>query len=311
VAFAGLIAMFVTGRGPAERFLTFAYLLPIGAALGLAWIWSSVGSRSKVLAAAAVAVLGAAMVAGSVFTWAQQHPFSDDEDAGFVRTVVRSSSGGKPGSPVVIGVDAEGDGAGFEAARSGNLVRAAISANRIRDVVVYIGDAKGLARVEPATGGDAANEALSRLTVKQLKAAGVEPVSKGEREDLEKLFAPANGAQPESAAGSEAAASPWSFVWAGVLVLVLLTVVGFGWSAAATGGTSADALVLAPAFGAAALILLGVVADRAGLRLTGAIPAVVSIVAGLAGYLFLTRDRWIPGKLRPRRKPAPQIVSYR
>jgi uncharacterized membrane protein (UPF0136 family) len=84
-------------------------------------------------------------------------------------------------------------------------------------------------------------------------------------------------------------------VAAGVATMLLLGAVGYGWAAALIHSAREDVgftrLALSPAFGAAVLTLVAIVADRIGLRLTGAVPAVVAVLAGLGGYFFAWRNR--------------------
>jgi hypothetical protein len=79
--------------------------------------------------------------------------------------------------------------------------------------------------------------------------------------------------------------SPAQIALASLAVLAVLGIAGYGWARAA----SSDpwrALALAPAFGAAAVVLLGVVLERAGLTLDGALgPAIVSVLGAGGGYL--------------------------
>ncbi|MEX1047654.1 MAG: hypothetical protein WD757_01560 [Actinomycetota bacterium] len=295
VAVAGVAGALITGRGPAERFITFAYVLPIGATLGLAWLWRIL--RPRPLAIAATVVLVAAMIGGAVFTWAQQHPFFDAPEA--EKALVRSFDEGKPGTPILVAADAPGDAAGFEAARVGNLYRSAVASDRIRDVHVYIGSQKGLAKREPTFTGDSVHDALSRLTLAEIKrAAGVEP--SGTKNTSPPAF---------SEGGDSEDFAPQQPLIAGVAILVFLIVAGFGWAWVSTGGPSADALALSPAFGAAGLILVGIAAERLGLKLTGAGPAMVSGAVAVSGYLlaFLRGKeppKWVPFR---KSKPAPRI----
>ena len=85
---------------------------------------------------------------------------------------------------------------------------------------------------------------------------------------------------------------PWRLSLAGVAVFALLAVVGFGWARAATAGIRGEArslaslasLALAPAVGAAALILSGAFLERIGVPLSGAGPPAISGAVALGGY---------------------------
>jgi ABC-type branched-subunit amino acid transport system permease subunit len=94
-------------------------------------------------------------------------------------------------------------------------------------------------------------------------------------------------------------------------MLLLLAAIGYGWAAALIRSEREDIgftrLALSPAFGAAALTLVAVVADRIGLRLTGSVPAVVTLLAGLAGYLLAWRTRRIREQSFAGSKPSAKI----
>jgi hypothetical protein len=82
--------------------------------------------------------------------------------------------------------------------------------------------------------------------------------------------------------------SPVGIVEASIAVLALLWIAGYGWARTAMDRTAAVAL--APAFGAAAITLVAVAAERAGLPLDGWVgPTVVSTLAGGGGYLCRIR----------------------
>ena len=66
-------------------------------------------------------------------------------------------------------------------------------------------------------------------------------------------------------------------------VLVLVTLVGYGWARTTLRGPAA--LALSPAFGLAALVLAGIALERLGLSPTGSGPPIASTIAGGGGYL--------------------------
>ncbi|MEX0833118.1 MAG: hypothetical protein WD276_04490 [Actinomycetota bacterium] len=292
VAVVGVIGAVVTGRGPAERFVTFAFVLPIGATLGLAWLWRVL--RPRALAIVATVILAGTMIGGAVFTWAQQHPFfeASETTSAVIETVL-----GKPGTPIVVAVDAPGDAAGFEAARIGNLLRASVSPDRVRDVHVYIGNERRLAQGKPTITGDPTHDALSRLTLEEIKIPSGGMRSESDTSHLVIDESPALSFEPRTA------------LLAGVAIFGLLLATGFGWAWVATGGPSADALALSPAFGAAGIIIVGIAADRLGLPLTEFVAVIVSAIVAVGGYLFAflrgkEPPKWVPFR---KSKPAPRI----
>ncbi len=77
--------------------------------------------------------------------------------------------------------------------------------------------------------------------------------------------------------------SPWCIVLASLGAVLLLGLVGLGWSQALVTRSHA-AFALAPAMGAAVLLLAGLVVDRVGIRLTGFVPLLGSAAVGVGGY---------------------------
>jgi hypothetical protein len=66
--------------------------------------------------------------------------------------------------------------------------------------------------------------------------------------------------------------------------LLLLELVGVGWATASVPAGMLERAALAPAFGVAAVVIAGVVADRLGVPLNGVPAAIVVIVIGAAGW---------------------------
>jgi hypothetical protein len=88
------------------------------------------------------------------------------------------------------------------------------------------------------------------------------------------------------------ASSSAGIAFATVATLVLLLVIGLGWSTWAL-GEGVNAVAAAPAFGAAMLVLVGIAAERLGVPLTGTWgPTAISAATGGGGYiLFLAFKR--------------------
>ena len=96
--------------------------------------------------------------------------------------------------------------------------------------------------------------------------------------------------------------SPAEIALAAIAVLVTLGAAGYGW-ARAVSSEPWRAMALAPAFGAATIILLGVALERAGLALDGTLgPTIVSVLGGGGGYLA-----WFVLERRPAADAAQQI----
>ena len=89
--------------------------------------------------------------------------------------------------------------------------------------------------------------------------------------------------------GELVAASPMTIVGSTLLVAVFLWALGYGW-ARWTFGDSVTAAAAAPGFGVAALAIVGLLAERLGVPLTGSWgPTLISLVAGGLGYGLVVR----------------------
>lgn len=310
VTLAGVVASLATGLFPPVRFLSFAYALPLGVAMALPWVHARIRDRSGrpagvVAAGVVAAVLVAAMLAGAAYTWWRQNPFIHDAEVKRLGTAARVANATPAGTPLVFLVDDDDPELIFLATLAGNIVRASMPPDRVRDVYLYVGTPARYLAGRPTLVGDASHDAMSRLYLEDVRAAGGEP--------LALVVAPFNrpgmaearrmgvvvergvvvlGEGPVVAPADVASLqdplepfSRWSVPVAAIALFALLTVVGLGWSRAAM-GPGGGALALAPAFGAAALIVAGVAVDRLGLRLEGfAVPAAVSALAATGGYL--------------------------
>jgi hypothetical protein len=85
-----------------------------------------------------------------------------------------------------------------------------------------------------------------------------------------------------------------------VATIIILGVVGYGWTLAATGGSLRllERLSVAQAFGLAAIVLSGVVADRIGLSLEGPTGAGCIVLAGAGGFAAAAVARPVRGRGR-------------
>ena len=112
----------------------------------------------------------------------------------------------------------------------------------------------------------------------------------------EGVFGGAAFTQPRPVADPLEPSSPGEIAFAALAVFAALGTAGYGWARAAS-SEPWRALALAPAFGAAAIVVLGIALERAGLSLSGSIgPTVVSVLAGGGGYLawFVLERRAAP-----------------
>ena len=304
VTFVGVLGALVTGWLPADRFITFGFAVPILAALGLVWLWRLLEGR-RTLAFGAIGLLTFLMLAGSAIAWNRQEPFITQNEVNAVSIANDAiSTSVKPGTPLVFWVNQRDDTVTFLATRAGNVIRAGLPPDRIRDVVVLV------PRLPSATGGTERAQ-LERLGEQDLRRAQdisgrtakvfvLRPFDEVDTPDDGTVidppvidFYPVDPLEPASA---------WDVVWASIATLALLSVVGFGWARIGL-DDHVRAATISPAVGAAALILVAVGLDAVGIGLGstgGAVAA--SAFAGGGGYLVgLVLQR------RARTHPAPQI----
>jgi hypothetical protein len=328
VAVIGVVGGLATGLVPADRFVTFAYVLPIGSAIGIVWLWPMVARRSRVLAGGLAAVVMATLLGGAAVTWLRARPFVTPAE---VTVLARASSlidTVPRGTPLVFVVDNRSPTISFFATQAGNAIRGAVPPDRIRDVFVYVGSPDRYVAGRPTLVGPsderaaAIHDALSRRYLRDIQSAGGHPVAfvlrpfdpAGFRAAQERgtgtLAAPGvvimgrtlpHGGNPNGTAASvgplvddaPAPVSSWWIVAIGVALPVFLGLVGLGWALASTADPVA-AVAVAPSFGAAALLLGGVAVDRLGATLSGSASLAVSAVVAVGGYAVayvVRRDR--------------------
>ena len=289
LTFAGVAFALVTGWLPADRFVTFGFAIPILAALGLVRVWRRL-ERRRALAVVVTAALTLSMLSGSAIAWNRQDPFLSEEEVRALAVANEAVSQLEPGTPVAFLVNEPDDTVSFLATRAGNVIRAGVPPDRIRDVVVVVPSVGGA----PASGE---RGALERLTARDLSAAEARSGRKAEVIVLTpfdevdqptdalvvdpsrpvKDFYPVDPLEPSSAAG---------IAWASIVALALLAVAGYGWARIGL-ADAITAAAAAPAVGAAMLILVGTALDALGVALgTAAGALAASAIAGGGGYLI-------------------------
>jgi hypothetical protein len=308
---AGVGVALATGIAPADRFITFGYVVPILAALGLVRLWRALRAR-RAVAFAVTGALTCAMLAGALIAWARQEPFLSELEVARVATAARYAAGTAPGTTLVFLANDVTPTVTFLATRAENVIRAGMPADRIRDVVLRV--------PWPTAPAPTERWELAHLTRDDVRAA--ERAGNGRsvtfvlapfdpvylhRSDLPGLvsdgvFVTTPSIQPRPVADPLEPSSPAEIALAALAVLATLGIVGYGWARAAS-SEPWRALALAPAFGAAALILLGIALERAGLALDGATgPTIVSALGGGGGYLA-----WFVLERRPAADATQQV----
>ncbi|HZD80058.1 MAG TPA: hypothetical protein VE646_08460 [Actinomycetota bacterium] len=311
----GVLAGLATGAFPADRFLTFGYVVPILAAIGVIRLWWGL-RRRPVLAWLAAVGLVAAMLGGALLAWSRQPPFIDRQQIAEVTVAGRYAAATPTGTPLLFRVDSGDAATTFLATQAANLIRAALPPDRIRDVYVVVPPLTGSTALSPRNARErralvffydrdaarairaAAQPPLlfdllafdapgygSELSCPELSCQGdrgpMQEVAPGVRVDASH---PAPVLAPVDPLG---ASSPADAVVAALAALALIGAVGYGWARTLTPDRPL-ALLLCPLLGAAALMLSGIILERLGLPLTGWVgPTAVSALAGLSGYAGL------------------------
>jgi hypothetical protein len=314
VTVAGVAAALVTGLAPAARFLSFAYVLPIGGALAVGPLMSRITRRAgRRPAVVAGVVLTASILAGATWTWWHQHPFIHDVEASALESVAMQVDAFPDGTPLVFLIDRDDPEVTFLATLAGNVIRAAMPPERVRDVHLFVGTPADYVARRPTVRGDPRYDAMSRHYLGDVVAAGGRPYA-FVLEAFDPIgLRPARGfgiplgpdivligptpARPGEVSDTVVGPppkplrpfSPWAVPPAGAMVLVALSLVGLGWSRAAL-GRGTISLALAPAFGLAAVILSAVAIDRLGVRLDAPLPGLIALALPAAcGYLASVR----------------------
>ncbi len=315
VTIAGVALALSTGVVPPDRFDAFGYLVPILAAFGLVRLWRWLAERRRALAWGIAGSLLLAMVLGAAFTWGRQKPFLTPREAERVTDAGRYIAATPSGTPLVFFVETGDPSITFFATQAANAIRASVPPDRIRDVYVVVrrggqgNDAAAIERNELARRYRAEAAAAVRRIGGRALTLDIGPF---DRPDFGQGPAPHSvgegviiyGDLPEPVAypgDPLLPSSPGRIVLASVALLALFAVVGYGWARTAL-GSGIVSTALAPAFGAAAIVILVIAADAAGLSLSGSIvPTVASAVAGGSGYLSLLLQR------RTLPDPAPEV----
>ena len=114
--------------------ITFGFAVPILAALGVVRVWRWL-ERRRVLAVVVTAAIVLALLAGSAIAWNRQEPFLSGDEVSAATLAGEEASLTAARRPLVFLVN-QRDGTGsFLATRAGNVIRASVPPDRIRDVL--------------------------------------------------------------------------------------------------------------------------------------------------------------------------------
>lgn len=317
---AGAVVLAVTGWGPPNRLLQFAFFLPLAAAAGLAVVMRrSAGGRRRTAMAAAVAA-GLLFTAVSMFGWFRQAPAFTDDELAAARRAGRVVAGLPDGTPLVFAVDTSEPAAAYHVTRMANVLRMGVPATRIPEVRVVVGAPADAAAGLVTPTGDAERDAIAGtyarearaildaavvLVVRQFNERGWQEAITEGREVTPDVAVVSGPLPPEPGPLPTEEASgwgPWGLIGVSLASIVILTVLGWGWSRwGLVGADPSAALAVAPSVGIGVAVLASFLADRLGARPGGLIATAIVLVLGALGYLAAA---WTGRHSRPRRQPA-------
>jgi hypothetical protein len=307
---------------PAHRFVAFAMALPVLAAVGLvalgrlAWRWAP---------PLGIAVVSAGLLGGSLLSheqWSRTRAWMDPakiDNAAAAAGYLDFAEVDDDRPIVVIVGRADRSYIGL----MGQMVRAAMPAERIDDVYVYYGDPElylqrrptdvprmpGTPDLSQVYFGYLQHTYDQNPVAVVLSEFGPEGFEEWARTHPESLVAEGVAVVRGPIAPAPASLSASSPVTPygtarlallGVGALVLLGSVGLGWSVVLLGRTlrPAELVAVAPAVGIAMLVVVGVFLDRLGLRLTGAggisAPVLSAATAWVIAWTLRRRNRKTP-----------------
>jgi hypothetical protein len=296
----GIVLLAVTGWGPPNRLLQFAFFLPLIAALGLAALIRRGGA-----AVVAGLLAAAAFVAASMAGWLRQSPAVNAGELAQVAAAGRAVAAAPSDMPLVFLVDTSEAAAAYHVTRAGNVIRMGLPAERIDDVRLAVGAPEDLLSGRPTLTGDREHDAASAFYLREarpvldtaavlvLEGLNVEGFASARQlgdEVAPGVVALAGETSPTSAAPNPDGVGPWALVGWSAAAVVLLAALGGGWARWALPGCGPVAVLgAAPSVGIAAAILGVFVADRVGLRPGGAASVAVVVALGVAGYVAAAR----------------------
>jgi hypothetical protein len=297
----GVLALALTGWGPANRLLPFAFFVPLLAAFGFHREVRTGGPRRvRVWTAwiAAAVILGAGL-----YAWVDRPPFVEEAELVAARGAARSIAHLPPGTPLVFVVDTAEDAAGFHVVRFSNVIRMELPPDRVRDLRIAVGRPSDYLAGRPTRTGDLEHDRISEVTVAETAGLGrrgavlvVQPFNTpgfGEAVGLGPVVAPdvvslggarAIGAPTE--AERRSGLGPGPLILLSIATLAFLWILGAGWARWALPGARALAVACAaPSAGLAVAVFASYGADRLSLAAGGPAGPGAAIVLGALGYV--------------------------
>lgn len=322
----GAVAALLLGfRVPGHRLAAFCLPLPVVTALGLVAVrrrWHARPRLGAVVVASSVVLYTLAFLPG----WAGQDPFAGPSAITQSRAAARLLADQPPGTPLILVADDRGRTPSLPLIRDLNYLRQEVPPGRLLDVHLFPGSPPDLMAGRPTLIGRFEHdrlameywpgvqkalgrrpvavvlEAFDRLRYREAlrlrpKGAQVAAVNPAPGVILLPGFTgsrPVHGLPAALSAIGSGPLSSWLPPPLALLIVLVLTGVGWGWARVALPHIDAvTRLALAPAFGLAAVGLASMIVDLIGIRLApwGG-PA--ALLLALAGPAALWRRRPFP-----------------
>ncbi|MGZ4133486.1 MAG: hypothetical protein ACXVWF_10580, partial [Actinomycetota bacterium] len=159
----------ITAWYPPDRILTFAFCIPLLAALGLVWLDRKLGRWWLAWPAAAVLIVLTSLP--TLRGWNQQGPFISPEELQHATLAGRIAATTPPGTPLVFVVDDPETPSLFLLSHTLNVARAAVPPDRAPDVYVYLGTPQALLAGEPVRRGERLYDVASVTSLHDLPAS--------------------------------------------------------------------------------------------------------------------------------------------
>jgi len=319
-----VIALLLGLPVPGQRLAAFCLPLPALAAVGLSRVHERFRARGGKVAVVALAVGLGLFLVPAWLGWGNQRPVVPPEALSQATVAGRALAGQPPGTPLVLVGDIRTGKPGFLVVRYANYLRGAVPGHRAPDVHVFVGSVGDFMEGRPTLTGHPEHDRIARSYWANLGTVLTrDPVAvsmQSFHEDTYLAAAQLPGASligpgvvvlpgfggPAAVPGSdspdgsdlpeEGPLSPWTPVWLSPILLGLVAAVGWPWSRLALGSSIPLLQVaLAPAFGLAAVGVASLLADAAGLRLsgTGGFAALAAAMVGaLVSLRFSSRRPW-------------------
>jgi hypothetical protein len=323
------------GTIAAHRLLSFLWPLPLFVGLGLLAIGAVVGARSRPAVGAAVVVVAIAGLSllgyRELYRTIPRTLGYETLDTAKVQDAATAAAyldrmRIPATAPVIFVIDDRGPNPLSFDPEMAYMIRSVLPAERIPFAYMYVGDPANFLAGRPTyramPGQYDANERrfwpsiqrlLPRKPVALMPAAYNPAYAAFTAAHPETVIAPdlalLQGPKPSAALSAAPYPSAPRTLGAGIGIgagaLIVLGLVGLGWSVALLPKSVRpfEHLALAPGVGVAALVVAGVAVDAAGVRLTGVPAALVPIVMALAGSAVAIAVRRAPSE-RPA-EPGP------